>query len=215
MALVKPGKKGSGKKGKVEAASRSGALKSLFVSQVRVDILKLFLLRPGVSYHVRGISRKVGAEINAVRRELENLTGVSLLKKVRQKNRLYYSVRDDFPLLNELLGLVVKEGGLGKSLRSRGLGDMKLAFISIPYLKGRVAGSDEIDVLIVGRISSQKITKIVKSEEQRRNQEVNYTILSESEFESLKRRRDPLLLSAIFQPKVILTPGAEEYLVIS
>jgi hypothetical protein len=95
------------------------------------------------------------------------------------------------------------------------LGDVKLAFVSVPYLKGRVAGQDEIDLLIIGRVSSQKIAKLVKSEEKRRGQEVNYTILSESEFESLKKRRDPLLLSAIFQPRVILTPGAEEHLVIS
>lgn len=218
MALVKPGKAGTAKKGRTalgEAVS-SGLLKNLFVSQVRVDILNLFLIRPGVSYHVRGVARKVGAEINAVRRELANLTNIGLLKKTPQKNRLYYSVREDFPLFNEVLGMVAKESGLGRALsRSRSLGDVKLAFISIPYLKGRVASQDEIDLLIIGRVSSQKITKLVKIEEKRRGQEVNYTILSEAEFESLKKRRDPFLLSAIFQPKVILTPGAEEHLVIS
>ena len=219
MALIKPGKKTIVKKsGKSKAASRPGSsnlLKSLFVSQVRVDILKLFLLNPGKGWHVRGIARSVGAEINAVRRELSNLAAIGLLKKNPQKNRLYYVVRDDFPLFNEVLGMLVKESGLGKALLRGGvLSDAKLAFISIPYLRGRVANQNEIDLLIVGRVSAIKVAKIVKDEEKRRGHEVNYTTLTEREFESLKRRRDPFLLSAIFQPKVILTSGAEECLTI-
>lgn len=218
MPLVKPGARGQAKKkilGTARGAS-STPLKDLFVSQVRVDILKLFLLHPGASYHVRGITRKVDTEINAVRRELENLVRLGLLKKTPQKNRLYYSVREEFPLLNELLGMVVKEEGVGRALtKGRKLGDVKLAFISLPYLKGRVADPDEIDLLIVGRVSSRRIAKLVKAEEKRRGQELNYSILSEGEFEALKKRRDPFLLSAIFQPKVILSPDAEGYLAIS
>ena len=213
MALVKPGggvKKKSGPKVKMGSSS---SLKNLFVSQVRVDMLKLFLLNPGKGWHVRGIARKVGAEINAVRRELSNLTAVGLLRKNPQKNRLYYTVREDFPLFNEVLGLIVKEGGLGRALTRGGtLSEAKLAFISIPYLRGRVADPDEIDLLLVGRVPAAKVAKIIKDEEKRRGHEVNYTILTESEFESLKKRRDPFLLSTIFQPKVILTSGAEEYL---
>lgn len=219
MPLVKPGMKKQVKKKKVLKTGRivgPTPLKDLFVSQVRVDILKLFLLHPGGSYHVRGITRKVNTEINAVRRELENLVSSGLLKKTPQKNRLYYSVREDFPFFNEVLGMVVKEEGIGKALaKGRSLGDVKLALFSIPYLRGRVAGPNEIDLLIVGRVSSRRIAKLVKLEEKRRGQEVNYTILSEGEYEALKKRRDPFLLSAIFQPKIILTPGAGEYLVIS
>ena len=216
MPLVKPGTTKTSTKKKVvriENAAPTSPLKDLFVSQVRVDILKLFLLNPGAEYHVRGITRKVGTEINAVRRELENLVNLGLLKKAPRKNRLYYSVKSGFPYFNEVLGLIVKDEGIGKSLaKGRSLGDVKLALISIPYLKGRVAGPNDIDLLIVGRVASAKIAKIVKAEEKRRNQEINYTILSESEFKALKKRRDLFLLSAIFQPKIILTPEPEEYL---
>lgn len=218
MPLVKPGMKRVPWRGALKTGKMAGStpLKDLFVSQVRVDILKLFLLHPGAQYHVRRITRKVNTEINAVRRELENLVNLGLLKKTPRKNRLYYSVREDFPFFDEVLGMVVKEEGIGKIVvRGRSLGDVKLAFLSIPYLKGRVAGPSEIDLLIVGRVSSTKIAKLVKAEERQRGQEVNYTILSEGEFEALKKRRDPFLLSAIFQPKIILTPGAEEYLAIS
>ncbi|HEB13829.1 MAG TPA: hypothetical protein ENI09_00250 [candidate division WWE3 bacterium] len=214
MPLVKPGKTIKGTKGSAfGSTSKVDTLKKLFVSQVRVDILKLFLFNAGEKYHVRGITRRVGAEINAVRRELDNLVDVKLLERSPYKNRLIYSMRRDFPHLNEILGMLVKEDGLGRIfVHGRGMGDVKFAFLSIPFLLGRVAEPEDIDLLIIGRVPVRKIGDLVKAEEKRRKQEINYAVLSESEFSELKKRRDPLVLGALLQPKVILTPGAEEYL---
>jgi len=189
-----------------------GALKNLFVSKVRVEMLKLFLLNPGAKFHVRGISRRVGAEINAVRRELDNLLRLGLLKREAFKNRLNYFPHEHFPYYDEVLGMVVKEAGLGKALtQGRGMRDLKFAFLSIPFLRGRVAGPNDIDLLIVGRVPMRRVADLVKEEEKRRGQEINYAVLTESEFEALKKRRDPLIFAALLQPKVLLTPGAERY----
>jgi hypothetical protein len=217
MALIKPGRKTRRairrtRSGARNLASAAGALKKLFVSQVRVDILKLFLLRPAVSYHVREITRLVGTEINAVRRELANLSGLGMLQSTPQKNRIYYQLRHDFPFLGEILGLVVKEEGLGKALLGRNNRDVKFAFVSVPFLLGRVAGPEEIDILVVGRIPLSKISAVVKEEEKHRGNEINYAVLSEKEFEELKKRRDPLIINALLQPKVVLTVGSENYL---
>lgn len=193
-----------------------GVLKQLFVSQVRVDILKLFLLRPGAKHHVREITRRVGTEINAVRRELDNLVSLGLLERSPHKNRLNYFLRRDFTYLDEVLGMVVKEEGIGRALISgRGVGEIKFAFLSIPFLCGRVPGPKDIDLLVVGRVSTQKITDLVREEEKRRGQEINYAVLSEKQFGELKKRRDPLILEALLQPRVILTPEAGNYLSLS
>lgn len=194
-------------------SSLGGALKQLFVSQVRVDILKLFLLRPAISYHVREITRRVGTEINAVRRELANLSSLGMLQSSPQKNRIYYQLRRDFPFLDEVLGLVTKEEGIGKALvGGRNAGEIKFAFVSTPFLLGRVAESQDIDLLIVGRVPMRKVSDVVKEEEKHRGQEINYAVLSEKEFEELKKRRDPTIINALLQPKVVLTTGAENYL---
>ena len=48
-----------------------GALNEIFVSKVRVKIFKLFLRKGAPEFlHIREVTRQVGAEINAVRREL-------------------------------------------------------------------------------------------------------------------------------------------------
>ncbi|MDP1710536.1 MAG: hypothetical protein Q8L46_01180 [candidate division WWE3 bacterium] len=218
MPLIKPGRKIKRSPqrtahGVPRAASTKGTLKRLFVSQVRVDILKLFLLRPAISYHVREITRRVGTEINAVRRELANLAGLGMLQSTPQKNRLYYRVRHDFPLLGEILGLLVKEEGIGKALMGGpGSGEVKFAFVSIPFLLGRKAGPEEIDLMVVGRITLKKVGDVVREEEKHRGHEINYAVLSEKEFAELKKRRDPLIINALLQPKVVLTVGAENYL---
>ena len=63
-------------------------LKNLFVSEVRLKILELLLLNPSEeNLHVRAIVRKVDAEINAVRRELNNLTKIGLLDKRQSSNK--------------------------------------------------------------------------------------------------------------------------------
>jgi len=188
-------------------------LKRLFVSQVRLDILKLFLLKSEVKHHVREITRQVGAEINAVRRELDNLRALGMLEREPQKNRLVYSLRNDSPHLMEVLGLLVKEDGLGRALvQGRGLGEIKFAFLSVPFLMGRKSTPEDIDLLIVGQVPVRKVADLVKSEEKRRNREINYAVLSDREFKELKKRRDPLILDALLQPKVILTPRSHEFL---
>ena len=219
MPLIKPGqpkkrtKRTVPRSQEIPTAAPRGDLERLFVSEVRLNILKLFLLKSAVKYHVREITRRVDAEINAVRRELDNLHEIGILERTPQKNRLVYSLRENFPGMFELLGLLVKDAGLGKAIiQGRGLGDIKLAFISVPFLMGRQASANDIDLLIVGQVPVRKIAEIVKEEEKSREQEINYAVLSEREFNELKKRRDPLILTALLQPKVILTPNSHEYL---
>ncbi len=91
-------------------------LKNLLISEVRVKILSALLLDKGVTYHVRGLVRKVGAEINAVRRELENLESIGLVFKRQSSNRLYYTINTDHLFFPDLLSLFSKEEGLGYEL---------------------------------------------------------------------------------------------------
>ena len=87
-------------------------LNKIFVSEVRVKILRIMLLNPGKDLHVRAIVRAVGSEINAVRRELENLVSIELLRRRQSSNRIYYSVNTSHPFFSDLISLVAKENEL-------------------------------------------------------------------------------------------------------
>ncbi len=88
-------------------------LKDLFVSEVRLRILRLMLTHPKDQFHVRAIVRAVAAEINAVRRELAKLEEMGLLRKRQSGNRLYYIADTAHIYYSELLSLVSKEEGIG------------------------------------------------------------------------------------------------------
>ncbi len=67
-------------------------LDQLFGSKTRVKLLTLFYNNVDRPYYVREITRKIDEQINSVRRELQNLLSIGILKSVSRSNRLYYEV---------------------------------------------------------------------------------------------------------------------------
>ena len=55
-------------------------LKTLFTSNARVKILKQFFLHPNEQFFVRELTRILDEQVNAVRRELDSLKKIGLLK---------------------------------------------------------------------------------------------------------------------------------------
>ena len=188
-------------------------MKDLLISKVRVRVIKLFLTNPDSQFYVRQIGRKVGSEINAVRRELERLHRVGFLKKSGRGNRLFYSVKPDFVFLDELLGMVVKETGLGRAIleKKEELGKINFALLSRAFSKGRVSKPSEIDLLIVGKVLTPLLSKLVEDEQQRLGREVNYTVLTPEEFDFRKRRKDPFIVDILSQPRIVLLGNEEKH----
>lgn len=189
-------------------------LSDILVSVVRVRIIKLFLQK-GASefFHIREITRQVGTEINAVRRELDRLTKVGFLKREPRGNRVYFRIKSDSSLFSDLQSMVAKETGLGEKLLSNisGLGNIKLIFISKPFYSGRLSKSTEVDLFVLGRVDLTVLDKIVKGEESRIGQEINYTVLTEEEFEFLKKRRDNLIINILLEPRLVIYGNEEKY----
>ncbi len=187
-------------------------LHDLIVSRVRVKILQLFLSNPGKIFYVREIVRRTDEEINAVRRELAHLEKAGLLSKEPRANRLFYSVRRDYPLYYELLELIGKTHGLGgEILRHRAkLGKLKFVMISGKYLRGKTRGTNDVDVLIVGTVVLPEISALIKAEETRKEREINYTVMTEEEFQFRKRRNDPFVKEILWGTRVMIIGDEEE-----
>lgn len=190
-------------------------LEDIVISRVRVKMLELFLSHPGTIFHVRDIVRRVSEEINAVRRELAHMEKAGMVTKEARANRLFYTFRKDYPLYFELLELIGKTSGMGWDIiKSKAkLGKIKFAMLSGRYVRGMVKQSgNDVDILIVGNVVLPELAQIVKSEEMRRENEINYTVMTEEEFLFRKRRRDPFVLAVLEGSRVMLI-GDEEDLV--
>lgn len=189
-------------------------LNELLVSAVRVKILQLFFAAGANEfYHVRDITRRVGTEINAVRRELLRLTRVGLLKKEPRGNRLYYRVREFSPYVNDIFNLVNKTTGLSQTLLEHldRLGNVKLIFLSKAFLLGRDAKSGEVDLLLIGRPNQDLLSKLLSDQEKKLGREINYTLLTEDEFEFRKRRKDPFVINLLLQPRIVVFGDEDKY----
>lgn len=188
-------------------------LEDIIISRVRVKILTLFFSHPGTIFHVRDIVRKVGEEINAVRRELAHMEKAGMVSKEQRANRLFYSFRKDYPLYFDLLEIIGKTSGLGWDLikQRAKLGKIKFAMMSGRLLRAlpKKSGND-VDLLVVGNVVLPELSQLVKAEEVRREKEINYTVMTEEEFVFRKRRRDPFALSILEGSRVMIIGDEEE-----
>ena len=190
-------------------------LSDIITSKVRIKVLELFASNIGEMFHVRGIVREVDEEINAVRRELMRLEKAGLLKKESRGNRVYYWAREDYQLFGDILSMVAKSTGLGASLieNKRKIGNIGFIMFSGRFVRRKdKKHEDEVDILVVGDVVLPELANLIRTEESKRNQEINYTVMSREEYEFRKKRRDPFLLGILFGSRVMIV-GDEESLV--
>jgi hypothetical protein len=188
-------------------------LTDLFVSKVRVKLLKIFLSQPQEIFYVRELVRLCGEEINAVRRELLRLETRGLVKKEPRANRLYYQFVKNYPFYQELLSLTAKSTGLGAQIikEKNKLGQIKFAMLSGRFVRFMPRKSEEdIDLLLVGQINLAELNRLVREAESQREKEINYAPMTPDEFIFRKSRRDPFLLRILMGGRVMLIGDEEE-----
>lgn len=190
------------------------SLSDFMVSKVRVKLLQAFLSNPSEMYYVRELTRKTKEEINAVRRELLRMEKAGMIKSEHRGNRLYYFFKPSYLFYQELLALVAKTTGLGRSIikNRQKLGQLKFAMFSGKFTRGLERTKDDVDLLIVGQIIIPQLTLIVREYEAKTRKEVNYTVMTEDELEFRKNRRDPFILQVLSNSRIMLV-GDEQDLV--
>ena len=162
-------------------------LESLFGSKSRVKILSIFLLNPANNYYLRQLARDLKLQVDSVRREIQNLQNLGLLKEVpgngsELKGEKYYRLNPSFILFAEIKALILKAQALyGQEF----LDDLHA--ICVPedlVLSGLFVGEPElpIDLLVVAKVNRTKFLELVKKLEQRLGREINFTLLEEKDW---------------------------------
>lgn len=164
-------------------ANKTFPLEKIFGSRTRVKIMTLFTTGVKRPYFVREIARIVGERLNAVRRELEILEKIGLLKTYEERRRKYYVVQENFILYNELASIMQKAGpGVEDVLFNHleNVGTIEYAAVS-GYFTG--AANAPTDMLIVGSIDEQKLSAFTTRIERQINREISYTPMAVHEFQ--------------------------------
>jgi predicted transcriptional regulator len=83
-------------------------LNSFFSSKMRIKLLRLFIHNPQRRFYLREISKLMEEPITPIRRELLNLKKVGFLRRTKVANLIFYDVRPDFLLYDEIKSMVEK-----------------------------------------------------------------------------------------------------------
>jgi hypothetical protein len=187
-------------------------LRPLLISKTRAKLLSVFLNNPGKIFYVRELVRFVNEQINAVRAELSRLEKAGIVHSESRANRKFYGFKKEYIFHDELTKMIAKASGLGGDIireRSK-LGKVKFATLSTAFLRRRPVGPSDVDLLIVGSVVLPQLATLVKKAEDTAGREINYSLMSEDEFEFRKRRRDPFVVGVIEKTGVVLIGDEEE-----
>jgi len=196
-------------------------LEHLFGSRTRLKLLMLFLQKPDETFYVRELTRLIGTQINAVRRELQNLTTIGLLiegvgkdegegQKRPGLKRRYYTANQEFPLMQEVRALLIKAYALMEwklDDQVRKLGDVRyLSFMGI-FLGQR---NQPVDMFIVGDLDRAGLKTLMQEAEKRLGIEINYTVMAPQEFAYRKEMADRFLEGIMKAPKNVVINRLDE-----
>jgi predicted nucleotidyltransferase len=187
-------------------------LEALIGSKARVKLLTLFMLNPDKRFYVREIVRKTGKNINSIRRELQKLEGIGLLRSEAEGNMKYYTVNRKMSIYDELKKIFLKTEGIGNVLKDNltKLGEINVALIYGSFAKGEEQLSSDIDIMIVGDVNEKKLIRAIRGLEENLSREINYTTFSLREFKSKLRKKDPFISNVMKEDKIMIIGNVHE-----
>ncbi|MBQ3296864.1 transcriptional regulator [Candidatus Saccharibacteria bacterium] len=174
----------------------------LFGSKTRAKLLQLFFENPEKSFYVREMTRVIEEQINSVRRELNNLDSIGIIKSETFDNKIYYSANNKHPFTRPLTEIFSKKVSPQRGQESpTSAWDDYIRPVK-HYLKGlivtnRLPGQDGIDLLIIGNDKTKKLTRWAEVVEKKLGKPINYVIMSPDDFTYRKNVRDRFIAEVL------------------
>lgn len=175
-------------------------LKALFSSKTRIKLLKTFLLNPDEEYFVRELTRNLDDQINGIRRELENLKKIGLLKFRNKDRKKHYFANKEFLLYPELRSIFLKTLTDKKDIASSIAGLGKVDFLLLSGIFVSNSEDAQVDMLIVGDVDRDALSDLVEVLSEN-NEEIRYSLMTTENFQYRIQYKDSFVLSLLNDKK--------------
>lgn len=154
-------------------------LKQLFTSQTRAKLLTLFLVNTEEEFFVRELTRKLHEQINSIRRELDNLKKIGLLKSRVKNRKKFFVVNKNFIFFPDLRNIILKSLHSPDSVIKK---IQKFGMVDFVLLSGVfVDKASSVDLLLVGEVDKEKLESFLNTELEAKRP-IKFTILSREDF---------------------------------
>ncbi len=184
----------------------------LFPNQYRRKVLGLLLMRPDQQIHLRELARVIGAAPGTLKKELDALCGVGLLRAERVGNQVRFCANTAHPVFPELQALIRKTIGLADALRlslAPLAGRIDAAFVFGSMASGTESAGSDIDLMVVGDAGFAEIVDATYAAQATLGREINPKVMSASEWQAKKAERNAFLQDVLNKPRIMLIGDAD------
>jgi predicted nucleotidyltransferase len=166
-------------------------------------------MNPDDVYYLRQISRITGIGMGALQRELKLLAEGGIISRVVRGRQVFYQTNRTCAIFDELKSIVIKTVGVGDILKAALTPCVDLINVALIYgsfAAGKEKRGSDIDVLIVGEVSFEKIVSVFDGAQKTLGREINPVVYPVDEFRS-KLVNDHHFLAAVVEEPVIFLIG--------
>ena len=188
-------------------------LEKLFGSRLRAKAIGWLFTHPDEHFFVRQLTKQLGEDSTNLSRELAKLEKLGFLTSRVEGRQKYYQANKRSPMFDELKGLAVKTTGLADHFR-RALQPLtqqiRVAFIHGSFARGEATAESDVDLILVGSLSSRDAATCLARTGVKLGREVNYVVYAPKEFQRKARERHHFITEILKAPKIYLMGGDDE-----
>lgn len=162
-------------------------LSKIFWSKCRTKILEKFYLEyeswNNEWFHMRALSRDLDEQINSIKRELDNLSELWILKSKMQLKRKIFCINDNFFLANEFTKIFLKSYNPISKVKQylKNIVSLELVIVN-ESVKNKLFenGKNILDIFLIGEVEKTELNSFLASTFY--NRKVKYAIIPTSDF---------------------------------
>ncbi|MFA5917252.1 MAG: hypothetical protein WC850_03420 [Candidatus Gracilibacteria bacterium] len=179
-------------------------ISKLFGSKCRSKILERFFLEyesgNNDGFHMRAIARELDEQINSIKRELDNLTEIGLLKFREEAKKKIFFLNTNFLLFREFKDIFIKTYNpidkVKKFLTSQKTLELAIANESLKY-KMTDNGKTILDIFLIGEIDKSVFNEFLGITFF--NKKIKYAIITKDDFYNRLNYGDKLIHNILSQ----------------
>jgi len=185
--------------------SKEKILIKLLGSTTRIKIMGYLFFNKKESY-IRELSRELKISPSAVKRETDNLAEAGIVKK--EKNNII--LNDANSIVADLKNIFLKTDFAIYPLKDALISEkIQFAFIFGSFASGRFDENSDIDLMIIGDTSLDKIIKLIKIPEKEIGRDINPVVWTMKNF---KKERKNGFVQDVLKKGIIMIKGDENEL---
>ena len=180
----------------------------LFPLQYRRRLLAVLCMHAGQWFHLRELERlTAAASVGSIKKELDQLVGVGLLKVRKVGNQTQFCVNEDHPVYPELSGLIRKTIGLVDVLHTALTPiatQIQIAFVFGSMAQGTETPHSDVDVMILGEAGFADAVNALYESQATLGREINPKVMTLAEWQRRKAVGDGFVKNVLNKPKLFI-----------